>query len=71
VIPVVLHADDEPAVLLCFIVEGLGEGADLGVWKPQRRTIGLLALCIVMQYEHAEPLSLPGLGVLKHLPVAD
>ena len=69
-IPVVLHAYDEPAILLCFIVERLGESADFGVRKPQCRTIGVLALCIVMEYEHAEPPSLSGLCVLKHLPVA-
>ena len=65
-IPVVLHAYDEPAILLCFIVERLGESADFGVRKPQCRTIGVLALCIVMEYEHAEPPSLSGLCVLKH-----
>src|SRR5271166_2589210 len=27
-LPVVLHADDDPAILLCLVVERLGEGAD-------------------------------------------
>jgi len=30
-LPVVLHADDRPAVLLRLIVKRLGEGADLGI----------------------------------------
>ena len=36
-IPVVLHAYDEPAILLCFIVERLGESADLaaGQWLSE------------------------------------
>ena len=34
--PIVLHADDVPAVLLCFVVERLGESSDLGVRQPLR-----------------------------------
>jgi hypothetical protein len=31
--PVILHADNDPAVLLCLVVERLGECDDLGVGK--------------------------------------
>jgi hypothetical protein len=30
-LPVVLHADDGPALLLCLVVQGLRERADLGI----------------------------------------
>src|SRR5215813_13414305 len=48
-IPVVLHTDDEPALLFCLVVQGLCEGADFRVRQAQGRTIGLLAFCIVVQ----------------------
>ena len=32
-------ADDEPAVLLCFVVERPGEPADRGVGQPLRRSV--------------------------------
>ena len=33
-LPVILHADDEPAILLRLVMQRLGEGADLGVRQP-------------------------------------
>jgi hypothetical protein len=47
----------------------LGKSADLAVWKPLRRTISVLALCIVVQYENRESQALSGFGVLQYLPV--
>jgi hypothetical protein len=46
-LPAVLHADHGPAFLLCFVVERLGEGADLAGRKPLCRTVGAVmsALC--------------------------
>src|SRR4030095_1080169 len=46
--PVVLHADDGPALLLCFVVEGLCESADLGVAQALRRAVGVFAPLIVV-----------------------
>ena len=50
---------------------GSYESADLGVRQPLGRTVGVLALCIVVQDEHCEPLAVAGLRVLQHLPVTD
>src|SRR5262249_11769760 len=44
-VPVILHADHCPALVLCFIIEPLGEGADLGVRQALSRSIGVLRLC--------------------------
>ena len=43
-LPVVLHADDGPAILLRLVVQRLRKGADLGVGKSLRRTVGVFAL---------------------------
>ena len=37
VLPIVLHADDDPTLLCRLAVQGLGEGADFGVGQPLRR----------------------------------
>ena len=37
--PVVLHADNDPALLHRFVVQRLDESADLRVRQPQRRTV--------------------------------
>src|SRR6516164_2971451 len=41
-LPVVLHADDGPTLLLRHVVHRLAQGADLGVWQSLRRTVGVL-----------------------------
>src|SRR5215510_4164558 len=55
ILPVVLHADDDPAALLRLVVERLGEGANLGVGQPLGRSVAILACRIVVQQEHREP----------------
>src|SRR5215472_3892082 len=42
--PVILHADHVPTVLHRFVVQRLGEGADLGVGQALRRTVGVFAV---------------------------
>src|SRR4029434_5780161 len=68
--PVVLHADDGPALLLCFVVEGLRESADLGVAQALRRAVGVFAPLIVVQHQHHQFRSIAGTRVLEHLLVA-
>jgi hypothetical protein len=51
-LPVVLHADDGPVFLLCLGIERGGEGTNLGIGQPLRRTIGVLTYCIVVQHKH-------------------
>ena len=46
--PIVLHADDDPAILLCLIVERLGEDAHLRVRQTLGGTIGILALRVIV-----------------------
>ncbi len=50
-LPIVLHADDSPAVLLCFIVEGLSESADLRIGKPFSGPVGVFPLGVIVQDE--------------------
>src|SRR5437773_8086135 len=69
-LPVVLHADHCPAVLLRLVIESLRESADLRVRQTLRRAIGIFALRVVVQDEHREPRPVSGLGVLQHLLVA-
>src|SRR5579863_7779387 len=69
-LPVVLHADDDPAVLRRLIVKLRGKTADFGAGQALSRTVGVLSLAIVVQDEHREPDALAGLGILEHLPIA-
>src|SRR6184192_2630269 len=69
-LPVVLHADHCPAVLLRLVIESLWESADLRVRQTLRRAIGIFALCVVVQDEHRESRAVAGLGVFQHLLVA-
>src|SRR5271165_4570094 len=59
-LPVVLHADDSPAVLLRLVVQRLGEGADLCIGQSHRRAVGILALRIVVQHDHRQPRAVAG-----------
>src|SRR5262249_10946777 len=68
-IPVVLHADDRPAVLLRLCVELGRERADLTVGQPLRGPVGILALVVVVQHQHLQPRACAGAGVLQHLAV--
>src|SRR5262245_53570728 len=68
-LPVVLHADHDPAVLLRLVVERLRKGANLGVGESLCGTIGILALGVIVQQQHREPLAIAGHRVLEHLPV--
>src|SRR6516165_8814085 len=62
-LPIVLHADDGPAILLRLVVERLRKGADLGIGKS------LLALRVVVQHEHHQSRAVACPRVLKHLSV--
>src|SRR5262249_26470060 len=70
VLPVILHADHRPAVLLRLVVKRLREGADLAVGQAGGGAVSVFARSIVMQHEHLEPRASAGAGPLKHLPVA-
>jgi hypothetical protein len=54
-LPVVLHADDRPALRLRYVVHLLAEGADLGVGQSLRRTVRILAGRIVVQHQSRQP----------------
>src|SRR5215471_10075020 len=69
-LPVVLHADDDPATLLRLVIERLGEGADPGVGQPLGRAVAILACRIVVQHEQREPYAGTRLRILQHLPIA-
>src|SRR5271166_3764877 len=68
-LPVVLHADDDPAILLCLIVERLGEGPDPRVRQTFGGTVGILSLRIIMEHQHRKPRAVAGLGVFQHLAI--
>src|ERR1700735_1387951 len=70
-LPVVLHADDRPALALRLVVECLGEGSDSAVRQAVGWPVGIFALRVVVQPEHRKPRTVASLGVLQHLLVAD
>src|SRR5205814_1478779 len=69
-LPVVLHADRCPALLLRLVIKSLWESADLRVRQTLRRAIGIFALCVVVKHQHAKSRTTAGLGVFEHLLVA-
>jgi hypothetical protein len=48
-LPIVLHADDSPAVLSRLVVECRSEGAELAVAQAASRTVGVFAGGIAVQ----------------------
>src|SRR5262249_16663231 len=68
-LPVVLHTDYCPAVLLRLVVERLREGAYFRFWKPQGWTVGVFACRVVVQHQPHQRLTLARAGVLQHLLV--
>ena len=69
-LPILLHADDCPAVLLRLVVERLRERADFRVGKPFSGTVRVLPLCVIVQHEQRKPRAVAGLGIFEHLLVA-
>src|SRR5215813_2916336 len=69
-VPIILHANHYPTLVLRLVMERLGEGTALGVWQSLCRAVGVLALGIIMQHEHREPRTITGTCVLQHLSVA-
>src|SRR4029078_13271029 len=69
-LPVLLHADHGPAVLLRFVVERLGKCADLGVRQPRGWAVSIFTRRIVVEDKHFEVRAVAGCGVFEHLAVA-
>src|SRR5437763_12625386 len=63
--PIVLHADDRPAVLLRFGHERVGKCTDLRL-----RAVGELARSVVVMHQHHQPRAAAGLGPFQHLLIA-
>ena len=69
-LPVVLHADDGPAVLLRLVVERLRKGTELGVRQSLGRAVGVFARGIVVKHQQHEARAGAALRVFQHLLVA-
>ena len=69
-LPVVLHADYGPAILLRFVMERLSEYSDLRVWKSLGWPVRIFALRVVVQHQHHQSCAVAGPGVFQHLPVS-
>src|ERR1035437_9857480 len=70
-LPVVLHADNSPVVLLRLIVKRLREGTQFDVWQSLCRTVSVFTRRIVVKNQKLEPSATAALRVLQHRPVAD
>ena len=69
-LPVVLHADDGPAVLLRLVVKRLRKGTKLGVRQALCRAVSVFAGGIVVEHQQHEPRAGAALRVFQHLLVA-
>ena len=69
-LPVVLHADDGPAILLRLFVQRRREGAEFDVRQSECRTVGVFARRIIVQHQQLEPRAAAALRVFQHLLVA-
>ena len=70
-LPIVLHADDGPAVLLRLLVKRRREGTQFDVRQSARRAVGVFARRIIVQHQQLEPRAAAALRVFQHLLVAD
>ena len=61
--------DVQPS-LFRFVIQRLGEHADLRVRQSLRRSVGVLTLSVIMQDQQRQPRAIAGLGVFQHLAVA-
>src|SRR5262249_56171979 len=68
-LPVILHADHRPAVLLRLVVKRLREGADLAVGQALGRAIGVFARGVVLQEQHLHPTASAPAHPLTPLPL--
>src|SRR5271170_3055705 len=68
-LPVVLHADDYPALLHGHVVHLLTEGSDRRIRQSLRRTVCVFALRVVVQHRDRKPRAAARLHILQHLLV--
>ena len=69
-LPVVLHADDGPAVLLRMVFQRGREVTVFDVRQSARGAVGKFARRVVVQHEQLEPRAAAALRVFQHLLVA-
>ena len=70
-LPIVLHADDGPAVLLRMFFQRGCEVTVFDVRQSARGAVGKFARRVVVQHEQLEPRAAAALRVFQHLLVAD
>src|SRR5277367_3049608 len=70
-LPVILHADYGPAVLLRLFVKCGREGADLAVGQALRWPVSVFTHRVIVQHQHLQPRTRSGGGPFEHLLVAD
>src|SRR5271163_2695419 len=66
-LPVVLHANDDPALLPGHIVHLLAEGPDRRIRQSLRGAVGVFAHRVVVQHRDRKPRAAARLHVLQHL----
>ena len=69
-LPVVLHADNDPAILLGLVEQLLSKRTYLRVGEALGWPIRIFAHRIVVEDEHFEPRAIARCGVFEHLTVA-
>src|SRR5580658_9202309 len=69
-LPIVLHADHDPTVLVRFSHQSLGKSADVSIRKTAARAIGVLARCVVVMHQHHQVRAIARLRPFQHLGIA-
>ena len=69
-LPIVLHADHRPAVLLRMLIKRWREGTQFDVRQSAGRTVGVFTRRIIVQHQQLEPRAAAALRVFQHLLVA-
>jgi hypothetical protein len=70
-LPITLHADQNPALWFGSITKCAGECSDVSFRPLLNRTIGILAIGIVMNDGYCDPLAVSCRQIRQHLPVAN
>src|SRR5262245_42991032 len=69
-LPVVLHADNNPPLFLRFVVQRLGKSSHLRIRQALCWTVGEFAVGIVVQHEKSQSRAFAGGCPFQHVTVA-
>src|SRR5271156_2729799 len=69
-LPIVLHADHNPTVLVCSSHQRFGESPDVRIRTTAGWPIGVLAVSVIVMHQHHQSSAVTRLRPFQHLLIA-